>query len=115
VIVAAFKKSALKKERMERVQAQLRLERRRLVMDVVTRWNSTLYMLASAVNNQVAIDAIASEDGHMLDDVELMDGDVDVKEDLTESDWMVAERLVEVSVLPSRLISLRSHDAPCRY
>ncbi|KAM4560530.1 zinc finger BED domain-containing protein 4-like [Odontesthes bonariensis] len=60
-IVGHFKHSPLAYSRLEDIQMELNVDVRRLQQDVQTRWNSSLYMLQSLLQQQRALSVYAAE------------------------------------------------------
>ena len=60
-IVGHFHHSALATEALRRRQEQMQLPIKKLKQDVATRWNSTLLMLESLINNRWPISAVLSD------------------------------------------------------
>lgn len=60
-IVGHFKHSSLAYSRLYDIQEQLNQPRKRLQQDVATRWNSTVYMLQSLLEQRRAIGVYAAE------------------------------------------------------
>lgn len=81
-IVGHFKHSPLAYSRLEDIQVELKMPRKRLLQDVQVRWNSTLYMLQSLLDQKRPLSLYASE--HNL------------PSNLTSNQWMLAEKTVQV-------------------
>ena len=62
-IVDHFRHSSLAYSRLNSIQERLGLPQHHLQQDVRTRWNSTLYMVKSVVEQKMALAAYASETG----------------------------------------------------
>ena len=60
-IVGHFKRSSLAYGKLHQIQASLNLPQHRLKQDEPTRWNSSLYMLQSIIEQKMAIAAYGSE------------------------------------------------------
>ncbi|XP_060769142.1 mannose-P-dolichol utilization defect 1a isoform X3 [Neoarius graeffei] len=60
-IVGHFKHSPLAYSRLEDIQTELHMDTKRLQQDVPTRWNSSLYMLQSRLEQKCALGAFAAE------------------------------------------------------
>lgn len=55
-MVKGYRKSTLKQQEMRRIDSELKVEGRKLHLDVITRWNSTLYMLRSVSHRRVTME-----------------------------------------------------------
>ena len=60
-IVGHFKHSSVACHKLAHIQENLQLPKHKLKQDVVTRWNSTLYMLESILEQKMALAAYAAE------------------------------------------------------
>lgn len=60
-IVGHFRHSQLACSRLKEIQSQLHIPQHRLIQDVSTRWNSSLYMLQSIMSQKVALAAYSTE------------------------------------------------------
>ncbi len=64
-VVKEYRRSALKQNLMRQIDADLKIESRKLQLDVITRWNSTLHMMESVNHRRVTMEhmqAIAMQD-----------------------------------------------------
>lgn len=59
--VAHFKHSALACHKLSNIQKQLNLNKKNLVQDVITRWNSSYYMLERLKEERRALTVYSSE------------------------------------------------------
>lgn len=59
--VSHFKRSQLAASKLKDIQSSLGIPQHRLQQDVTTRWNSSLYMLQSILEQKVALAAYAAE------------------------------------------------------
>jgi len=104
---AAFKRSSLQMSKLEELKKQLKIESRRLALDCVTRFNSTLPMLESILPIQPAYIAMTNDD-FKLSNVASDDIDLEIAPDrksdesvseIHEKDWLQAELLLKVSAI----------------
>lgn len=81
-IVSHFKHSQLAYSRLQSIQKQLGQPIKRLQQDVPTRWNSTLYMLQSLLEQRRALSAYGA--------------DYDLPAMFTDSQWTLVENMISL-------------------
>ncbi|KAL0192345.1 hypothetical protein M9458_010641, partial [Cirrhinus mrigala] len=81
-IIGHFKHSPLATTRLEDIQKDLKMPTKRLQQDVATRWNSTLYMVESLLEQKRTISAYGA--------------DHDLPATLTANQWALLEKAVTV-------------------
>ena len=91
-IVGHFKHSQLAFSRLKNIQTTFGIPNHRLKQDVVTRWNSTLYMLESIIEQKMALAAYNTEhddipqlSAHQLDIIDKVITVLKPVEDVTQS------------------------------
>ena len=62
-IVGHFHRSSVTSHNLKRIQDSLNIPQHKLKLDVVTRWNSTLYMFESVLEQKMALAAYCAETG----------------------------------------------------
>ncbi len=87
-----FKHSQLAYSKLKEIQTTLGMPNHRLIQDVATRWNSSLYMQQSIVSQKVSLAAYSTENdsipqltSHQLDMIEKMITILKPIEDITQS------------------------------
>ena len=101
-IVGHFKHSSVGCDRLRQIQQNLALPQHKLKQDVPTRWNSSLYMLQSVVEQKMALAAYATEHdiplltSHQLD---LADKVIAVLSPVEEITQMISTETAAVSVI----------------
>lgn len=81
-IVGHFNHSAKACDRLRELQSQLQIPQKKLIQDVSTRWNSTLHMLESLLEQQKALVLYSTE--------------VKTLECLTQNQWNIAEKVIDI-------------------
>jgi hypothetical protein len=96
-VVVNVKRSNLKKEEMEKWDQHFSIQSRALVRDVVTRWNSCLYMLRSVLSRRISLEQTFGIDDNRKEWEEEGDDILpDAAPTVVSSDWAVIERIVPV-------------------
>ena len=99
--VGHFKHSSLAYGKLHQIQESLNLPRHRLKWDEPTRWNSSLYMLQSIIEQKMAIAAYGSENDMVLSQtqLDLANKVIKVLEPIEEITKSVSEELACISVV----------------
>ena len=87
-LVGHFKHSTLATQELEKRQLQMNIEKKKLINDCATRWNSTFYMLERLIELRWPVTAVLSDDRV----TKRSDRSLDLKGD----QWVLAEQLVKV-------------------
>lgn len=83
-LVGHCKHSNIACKTLQKIKEQLDCPKHRLIQDEPTRWNTTFYMLEQVVEQRKAITAASVE--------------LDVPVELHASHWVLAEKVVKVSL-----------------
>ena len=102
-IVGHFHRSSVASHNLKRIQDSLNIPQHKLKLDVVTRWNSTLYMFESVLEQKMALTAYCTEIGciqqltpHQL---ELMRKCVDILSPIEEITHSISADLASISIV----------------
>ena len=101
-IVEHFKRSSLAYGKLHQIQERLSLPQHRLKQDEPTRWNSSLYMLQSIIEQKMAIAAYGSENDILVLNQTQLDLAIEVMkvlEPIEEITKSVSEELACISVI----------------
>ena len=101
-IVGHFKRSPLAYGKLHQIQERLSLPQHRLKQDEPTRWNSSLYMLQSIIEQKMAIAAYGSENNILVlnqTQLDLAIKVIKVLEPIEEITKSVSEELACISVI----------------
>ena len=110
-IVGHFKHSQLAFSRLKDIQATLGIPHLRFKQDVVTRWNSTLYMLQSIIAQKMALAAYNTENddipqlsAHQLEIIDKVIAVLKPVEDITQS---ISSEAASISIIIPFVKALR--------
>ena len=102
-IVGHFHRSSVASHNLKRIQDSLNIPQHKLKLDVATRWNSTLYMFESVLEQKMALAAYCTETGciqqltpHQL---ELMRKCVDILSPIEEITHSISADLASISIV----------------
>ena len=100
---------------LKRIQNSLNIPQHKLKLDVVTRWNSTLYMFESVLEQKMALAAYCAETGSIQQltphQLELMRKCIDVLSPIEEITRSISSDLALISiVIPYIRILTRTHE-----
>ena len=102
-IVGHFHRSSVAGHNLKRIQESLNVPQHKLKSDVVTRWNSTLYMFESVLEQKTALAAYCAETGSIQQltphQLELMKKCVDVLSPVEEITRSISADLASISIV----------------
>ena len=98
-----FHRSSVASHNLKRIQNSLNIQEHKLKQDVVTRWNSTLYMFESVLEQKMALAAYCAETGSIQQltphQLELMRRCVDILSPIEEITCSISSDLALISIV----------------
>ena len=102
-IVGHFHRSSVAIHNLKRIQDSLNILQHKLKLDIVTRWNSTLYMFESVLEQKMALAAYCAETGSIQQltphQLEMMRKCVDILSPIEEITRSISAELASISIV----------------
>ena len=102
-IVGRFHRSSVASHNLKRIQESLSIPQHKLKLDITTRWNSTLYMFQSVLEQKMALAAYCAESGSIQQltpyQLDLMKKCVDILSPIEEITHSILAYFASVSIV----------------